>query len=98
MPNKLMKFFILFFPLFLIFPENSDSATYYTASSCYHDDIQEAVDSCMADGNCSKVFIPEGDCTWTTANDIDIEGNISIIGAGQDKTIQDGRRDSGRHP
>ena len=87
MSKHLIPFFTLILLITLFISSPSYSATSYTAASCAHDDIQSAVDSCMADNNCNKVFIPEGDCTWTIKDDIDIEGNISIIGAGQDKTI-----------
>jgi chitodextrinase len=63
-----------------------DTGFSVTAASCYHDDIQAAVDQVEAAGG-GTVYIPAGDCTWTGSSPVTVKGNVSIIGAGIDKTI-----------
>ena len=73
--------------LLLCFPVWVYAATSYTAASCQNDAapndiIQQAIASCVADGDCTTVYVPAGNCTIT--NDIDIPDTkaINLVGAG----------------
>lgn len=59
-----------------------------TAKTCSQSDVQSAITQVQSAGG-GTVYIPAGNCTWTDSSGIDIEidGSLSIIGAGIGKTI-----------
>ncbi len=68
--------------MFFVFAKNSSAAT-INAASCSRTDVQAAINA-ASDGD--TVFVPAGNCTWTSAISMPSNKNIIIKGAGIDAT------------
>ena len=66
----------------------SETADVQTAASCSAEDIQEAVDAAIANGD-GRVCIPSGSCTLDTSVKITLPdgGSLEILGEGPENTV-----------
>ena len=84
--NEALLVTILITVLILTSPSNS-SALDVTANSCSRDDVDAAV-TMVENAGGGIVYIPDGDCTWdSSVQEVDVDGNVSIIGQGSNRTI-----------